>query len=180
MWSQSDEESHSEVVSKHSFEVKNDQTDSESTVEKSDTCSFSDIRRKLRDWSVNHNISHSALSELLHLLVQCGLELPKDPLFCQPQQPTKSKILELDATAILECLTQSFQPCHRKHIPQYYNTAHDGIPLSGSSKQELWPILAKIKELPRANVGVIGLFAGPTKPQCIHEYLKNFIEELSY
>lgn len=65
--SQSDEESHSEVVSKHSFEATNDQTDSESTVDKSDPCSFSDIRRKLGDWSVNHNISHSALSELLHL-----------------------------------------------------------------------------------------------------------------
>lgn len=54
----------------------------------------------------------------------------------------------------------------------------NGIPLSGSSKQELWPILAKIKELPKANVGVIGLFAGPTKPQSVHEYLKDFIEGL--
>lgn len=38
-----------------------------------------DLKRKLADWAPNHNISHSALSELLHILVQSGLGLPRDP-----------------------------------------------------------------------------------------------------
>ncbi len=181
--SQSDEESHSEVVSKHSFEATNDQTDSESTVDKSDPCSFSDITRKLGDWAVNHNISHSALSELLHLLVQCGLELPKDPRTLLSTSTTY-EIKDIGngcychigvSNLIISALSQE---AHSSVDTITLRINIDGIPLSGSSKQELWPILAKIKELPRANVGVIGLFAGPTKPQSVHEYLKDFIEEL--
>lgn len=170
-------DSHSEVVSKHSFEATNDQTDSESIGNKSDPC------RKLGDWAVNHNISHSALSELLHLLVQCGLELPKDPRTLLSTSTTY-EIKDIGtgcychigvSNLIISALSKE---AHSSVDTITLRINIDGIPLSGSSKQELWPILAKIKELPRANVSVIGLFAGPTKPQSVHEYLKDFIEEL--
>lgn len=43
---------------------------------------------------------------------------------------------------------------------------------------ELWPILAKIKELPKSNVIIIGLYAGPTKPNSIVDCLKDFIHDV--
>ena len=54
----------------------------------------------------------------------------------------------------------------------------DGISLSKSSKNELWPILAKIKEIPTSDVFVVGLYAGPSKPPSVGEYLKDFIQDL--
>lgn len=181
--SQCDEKSRSEIVYSHSCEATNDQTDSDSTVDRSDPCSFSDIKRKLGNWAANHNIPHSALSELLHLLVQCGLELPKDPRTLLSTSIT-NRIKDIGngcychigvSNVIISALSQDSHPSVDT-ITLRINI--DGIPLSGSSKHELWPILAKIKELPRANVGVIGLFAGPTKPQSVHEYLTDFIQEL--
>uniref|UniRef100_A0A3B4XDC6 Uncharacterized protein n=1 Tax=Seriola lalandi dorsalis TaxID=1841481 RepID=A0A3B4XDC6_SERLL len=54
----------------------------------------------------------------------------------------------------------------------------DGVPLVRSSKMELWPIFAKIKELPKSNVIIIGLYAGPTKPNSVEDYLNDFIQAL--
>ncbi|KAL0151675.1 hypothetical protein M9458_053076, partial [Cirrhinus mrigala] len=38
-----------------------------------------DAKRKLAEWAANRNVSHSALSELLGILLELGLDLPKDP-----------------------------------------------------------------------------------------------------
>ncbi|ROL50895.1 hypothetical protein DPX16_3529 [Anabarilius grahami] len=37
-----------------------------------------DAKRKLAEWASNPNISHSALSELLTIILELGLDLPKD------------------------------------------------------------------------------------------------------
>lgn len=115
--------------------------------------------------------------------MQCGLELPKDPRTLLSTSTTY-EIKDIGtgcychigvSNLIISALSKE---AHSSVDTITLRINIDGIPLSGSSKQELWPILAKIKELPRANVSVIGLFAGPTKPQSVHEYLKDFIEEL--
>ncbi len=38
-----------------------------------------DMKTKLAEWAASRNISQSALSELLHILINEGLNLPKDP-----------------------------------------------------------------------------------------------------
>lgn len=38
--------------------------------------------------------------------------------------------------------------------------------------------MAKIKELPRSNVIIIGLYAGQTKPNSVEDYLNDFIQDL--
>lgn len=37
---------------------------------------------------------------------------------------------------------------------------------------QLWPILGKIVEVPQANVLIIGIYAGPSKPQLVNDYMK--------
>ncbi|KAF1376090.1 hypothetical protein PFLUV_G00227010 [Perca fluviatilis] len=39
----------------------------------------SDAKRKLAEWAANRLVSHSALSELLAILLELGLDVPKDP-----------------------------------------------------------------------------------------------------
>jgi len=57
----------------------------------------------------------------------------------------------------------------------------DGLPITKSSKSQLWPVLISIlnfKELPN-NVIPIGIFHGFQKPKSIEEYLNRFIIDLS-
>lgn len=119
-----------------------------------------DLKRKLADWAPNHNISHSALSELLHILVQSGLDLPRDP------RTLLSTITTCEVKEIGHCsyyhfgvsnaiISQLSRDPSTDTLTLRVNI--DGLPLFRSSKMELWPILAKIKELPRSNVVIIGL-----------------------
>ncbi len=39
------------------------------------------------------------------------------------------------------------------------------------------PYLVKIKELPSSKVFMISLYAGPSKPPSVHEYMKDVVEE---
>lgn len=39
----------------------------------------SDAKKKLAEWAANRQVSHSALSELLAILLELGLDVPKDP-----------------------------------------------------------------------------------------------------
>ncbi|KAF7221222.1 uncharacterized protein [Nothobranchius furzeri] len=39
----------------------------------------SDAKKKVAEWAANQNVSHSVLSELLPILVELGLNVPKDP-----------------------------------------------------------------------------------------------------
>ncbi len=53
----------------------------------------------------------------------------------------------------------------------------DGLPLFRSTTLSLWPILARIKEIPNSNVFMIGLYSGVTKPSQLQEYLNEFIQD---
>lgn len=121
-----------------------------------------DLKRKLADWAPNHNISHSAFSELLHILVLSGLDLPRDPRNLLTTITT-NEVKEIGhgsyyhfgvSNAIISQLSRESDPS-TDTLTLRVNI--DGLPLFRSSKMELWPILAKIKELPRSNVIIIGL-----------------------
>lgn len=47
----------------------------------------------------------------------------------------------------------------------------DGRPLSRSSNIQRWPILGQI-------VFIIGVYAGPCKPESVNDYMHDFIEDL--
>ncbi|KAK0147354.1 hypothetical protein N1851_013217 [Merluccius polli] len=77
-----------EDMQNNADEAVNLQLDFDSVVDDSDedpTCDFtegephSDAKRKLAEWAANRQVSHSALSELLAILLELGLDVPKDP-----------------------------------------------------------------------------------------------------
>lgn len=68
-----DQEPDCDLVSSDS----NEEFDAEGCIEETEPCT--DVKRKLADWAASQKISHSALSELLQILVQCSLDFPRDP-----------------------------------------------------------------------------------------------------
>ncbi|XP_034546374.1 uncharacterized protein LOC117817727 [Notolabrus celidotus] len=176
---ESDQEPDYDMLSSDS----NEEFDSEGCIEETDPCT--DVKRKLADWAASRNISHSALSELLQILVQCGLDLPKDPRTLLSTSKT-CEVKDIGdgcyhhfgiSNALTTLLSQQSQPSVES-LTLRVNI--DGLPLFRSSKMELWPILAKVKEIPGCNVIIIGLYAGPTKPNSVEEYLKDFIQDLKH
>ena len=53
----------------------------------------------------------------------------------------------------------------------------DGLPLSKSSRSELWGILCRCINLRNSQVFVVGMYHGETKPKDPNLYLREFVEE---
>lgn len=141
------------------------------------------LKVKLADWAANRNISHSALTELLHILVHYGLDLPKDSRSLL-STPKTFEVKEMGHGiyhhfGLAKTLTsQLLNDSHLSVDTLTLRVNIDGLPLFKSSKMELWPILAMIKEFPKSGVFIIGLYAGVAKPDSVTKYLKEFIEDL--
>lgn len=54
----------------------------------------------------------------------------------------------------------------------------DGLPIYKSSKDEFWPILFNIFEMPEIKPMVIGIYCGKHKPVDLTEFLSPFVEEM--
>ena len=54
----------------------------------------------------------------------------------------------------------------------------DGLPFFKSSSGQIWPILARIKNLTYHKPFIVALFYVKSKPSNLHEYLTEFCEEL--
>jgi hypothetical protein len=57
----------------------------------------------------------------------------------------------------------------------YFNVNIDGIPLVKSSGEQFWPILCSIEGF---YPFLVALYYGSSKPNCINEYLSDFLKEL--
>ena len=53
----------------------------------------------------------------------------------------------------------------------------DGIPTAKSNRSEFWPILGQLKEEGLEQTFVIGQYSGPSKPDCVNEFLRRFVDE---
>lgn len=146
---------------------------------------YNNARTKLAEWAANRNLSHSALSELLAILLELGLDLPKDPRTllsslkeCQVKEMGQGSYYHFGlANAILSELKIT----NKSELTTDTLTVRvnvDGLPLSRSSNMQLWPILGKIVELPKARVFIIGVYAGPCKPESVNDYMHDFTEDL--
>jgi len=103
-------------------------------------------------WKVRHNITHIALSELLNKLCTCGhTDLPKDArtLLNTPRNTIVQELTENQSffhyglkKTIIEQLTRTKFIIKNKIILIDLNI--DGLPISKSSKSQIWPILGKI------------------------------------
>ncbi len=144
-----------------------------------------DDTRGLAERAAEYNISQNALSALLKILKQKGLNVPLDArtLMCTERKCNVKNVaggsyyhfgisnsvvaelasLDFDLRVLTDTLTL------RIHM--------DGLPLFRSTTLSLWPILARIKEIPNSNVFMIGLYSGVTKPSQLQEYLNEFIQD---
>lgn len=134
------------------------------------------FQEELRIWAITNNIRHTAINLLLKIL----------------KKRTKS-CLPLDARTLLETpkdvvLTtlgrgiywhQGLEVCLKYNLHDInkplnisLNFNIDGLPIYKSSKNEFWPILFNIYELPTIKPMVVGIWSGIGKPPSAEEFLR--------
>ena len=134
-------------------------------------------------WCATSNCAREKLNELLGILRSSGghSELPKDirTLIHTPR----------DISSILKCGGEYiYSGIHKGIIETFSNYPNlknsnvikldlniDGLPLSKSSKSQLWSILGSINS--SDHVFTIATFHGYSKPNPVDEFLLDFIEE---
>lgn len=55
----------------------------------------------------------------------------------------------------------------------------DGLPINKSSRNQFWPILTNISNLPSIPPQVVAIYYGDTKPPSANEFLQRFAQELN-
>lgn len=139
----------------------------------------------LRVWALDHNITHIALKDLLHLIsVEYNdTSLPQDPrtLLNTPQNTGKQCLPIAGGTywhhGVKQCLTNWFGDLS-EDINISININIDGLPIHKSSKFQLWPILCNVHEYPNLQTLPIGIFLGKSKPADLEEFLTPFVDEI--
>ncbi|KAJ8914057.1 hypothetical protein NQ315_017578 [Exocentrus adspersus] len=137
---------------------------------------------QLTEWAVKHNITHTALTDLLKILKLNHADLPTDARTLL-QTPRKVKLIpvhpgEYCHFGIKNCL-EKLLSC----IPDGLNLNTleicinvDGLPLSKSSGSQFYPILCSIFQN-KKYVDVVGIYHGYEKPVNANVFLNEFVQE---
>ncbi|XP_072751192.1 uncharacterized protein [Anoplolepis gracilipes] len=144
-----------------------------------------DFLNKLRNWALTHNITLSALDELLSLLRQfhydISVPLSGRSLLYTPKT-TNSIDLQSGKFTYFGMRKQLYlllkeESCS-KIIDLDFNI--DGLPLFKSNNIVVWPILCRLLSLTSLNKPfIVGLFTGKGKPELLDCYLQDLIHELN-
>lgn len=146
------------------------------------------LSEKLRLLFVQFKVSHNFGNCLLTVLRNEGLDVPKD-IRTLMKTPTNHEIINISGGSYIHLgLKNMLLPILSKNNAHIYINSHiikiginiDGLPISKSSKSQLWPILISIlnfKEL-KKNIIPVGIFHGFQKPQSIEEFMNPFIIDL--
>ncbi|CAG7821197.1 unnamed protein product [Allacma fusca] len=160
-------------------------SNSTSSSESSSTDSEKSFSEILKSWSLKHQISHAALSELLSTLKthSCFENLPKDPrtLLQTPRQTTVSEVRPGNYVhfGLKNCLRNVLESCDSIPSVLFLQINVDGIPVFKSSLDQFWPILGSIVNVKIEDIFTIGIYLGKSKPSNVGEYLRPFIAELT-
>ena len=161
-------------------------SDDASSDDDCDDCSSESLSHQLAEWAHTFNISQVALGSLLQILRGSGTDLPKDPrtLLQTPKVVNVANVAGGSyfyfgvASAIQSRTRMCFATlCNVCELNLHINV--DGLPLSRSSTVQLWPILGRIHEIPNCEPFVIGVYGGCEKPNSAHEFLRDFVAEMS-
>lgn len=144
------------------------------------------VKTKLALWSIKHNITHAATSDLLKI-IQSSYD---------PSLPGDARTLLKTNISGLKIPLKEIAPGKYYHfgvrngIIQNYNidddtmdviklvVGIDGLPLTKSSKSTFWPILCYIRPYYN-NVFPIGLYWGNEKPNNSNKFLDDFFKEIT-
>lgn len=142
------------------------------------------IQNFLASWAVEYNIPHNAVNGLLKGLKkhECFNYLPAD---CRTILKTPSSASK-HIRKVEPGLYHHFGLANgiKLNLPSNVDEVKiaigiDGLPISKSSSNQFWPILAYIKvesPLPK-QVFLVGLYYGTEKPHCSNDFLLDFVEE---
>ncbi|XP_063419233.1 uncharacterized protein LOC134702069 isoform X1 [Mytilus trossulus] len=137
----------------------------------------------LAGWATTSKCTRSSLNQLLDILRQEGLRLPKDSrtLLQNPRSITTIKKCGGDylylglESGLLKVISENLQ--HFKRIENLeLSISIDGVPLFKSSSVQLWPILCSVKQF---EPFVVAVYCGDTKPNSVDEYLFDFLSEIT-
>lgn len=144
------------------------------------------FRNELKTWALQNNITHTAVGSLLKILKAhpCHFDLPSDARTLLETRRNRS------AFSIV-----SVPPAHYCHfglrcglltilnrmgdVPERVSISLnvDGLPISKSSKTQLWPIqclAVSVQSMPF----LVGVYAGSAKPASANDFLNSVVEEL--
>lgn len=142
------------------------------------------IREMLRNWAIKNKVSHSAVTDLLHLLHE---DYPCLPLDCRTllKTPRTLKKFHLNKgefvhfnlkNSLLQILSDNVEMFQNLDLLSLcFNI--DGLPVFHSVNISFWPILCLIKNS-NLQPFVISIYCGGGKPDPLSTFLENFISEL--
>jgi len=134
------------------------------------------------------NVSKNGVNSLLNILRSEGLNLPKNVRTLM-HTPRSHDIISMNPGGYIHLglkkmllTVLQFNKSYLKNINEIFLSFNiDGLPLANSSKQQFWPILCSIINVPHLSkfVFTVGLyFSTDKKPDSIEEFLNLFINEL--
>lgn len=140
------------------------------------------ITDDLRNWAVQFQISHTAVTALLSILRKHGFDnyLPKicKTLLKTPRNTNVRRVAPGEyfhnglRLGIMAFLQKSQDDVDSVEV----QISIDGLPISNSSTNQLWPILGSVLSSP-CDIFVIGCYFGSTKPNDCNEFLRDFVDE---
>lgn len=140
------------------------------------------VRHEMKKWAITNNISHVALKEVLQIWNnRIPNILPSDPRTLL-NTPATIEIYNMGSgkywhCGLISCLKIVFQDISEPAFISL-NVNIDGLPLFKSTKDEFWPILFNIFEMPHVKPMVIGIYHGKGKPDNMPAFLELFVNEL--
>ncbi|KAK3907844.1 3-isopropylmalate dehydratase large subunit [Frankliniella fusca] len=142
------------------------------------------LNEKLRDFVVEHNVSHSVINGILKIFKPYHEFLPTD---ARTLLKTTRDISPIEKMGIGEFIYLGVRESLTKFLlirlsllqssTIHLNVSIDGDSPFKSSKDQLWPILVKVDELPRSKPVLVAAWFGAGHPP-VEQYLKKFIHEL--
>lgn len=142
------------------------------------------ISDDIRDWAIEFDITHKALTRLLHILKRHEIDVPvvDARTFLNTPRPHSYDVKTFSrgqyihyglGRALTTIINQTPQAFLGRTVIQL-DLNIDGLPIAKSSKSQLWPILGKISDLQQPFL--IGAYHGYSKAP-LSEFLQPFVDE---
>lgn len=140
------------------------------------------LSEKLVKWYIKNRISRNAFEELLEILREENIDLPKRAETMMPKIIEKPVVRKVSPGLYchlgirkqiqkISCIISSLEKI-------VIDVNIDGLPLFKSSRVQLWPILIRVVNCRSVSVLPVGIYVGVKKPDCIASYLEDFVNEM--
>lgn len=140
------------------------------------------IEDSIRNWATESRASHTSINILLRNLQYHFPDLPKDARTILKTSEIKVTEAQFDNGSyeyyglfnVLKRVKMPLDVSLPQNAHLYFNI--DGLPISRSTSDQLWPILGKLEGI--KDPFIIGIFRGTGKPSDIFVFLNHFINDL--